>query len=227
MSDQQARMLRTKMIGALIRKTRQDEGTSVEDTAQAIALNPSVLDEYESGQRGISLPDLELLCQHFEVDIRDILANKAPGKKASSKKAAQDQKPDVLRSLRQRIVAAQLRKLRQEQVTEISVVAEGVGLSPESLEPYERGTQPIPLPELEALSSYYKVPFDHFMVQEEPAPEEPEASPSEPVLELPDDLLAFVRDPENIPYLRLAAAMRQMPDEELRRFARSLIGDGS
>jgi transcriptional regulator with XRE-family HTH domain len=220
-------MLRTKMIGALIRKTRQDEGKSVEDTAQAIALNPSVLNEYESGQRGIPLPDLELLCQHFEVDIQDILANKAPGKKASSKKAAQDQKPDVLRSLRQRIIAAQLRKLRQEQVTEIDVVAEAVGLPPETIEPYERGTQPIPLPELEALSSYYEIPFDHFMVQDKPAPEEPEASPSEPALDLPDDLLAFVRDPKNLPYLRLAVALRQMPEEELRRFAQSIMGNDS
>jgi transcriptional regulator with XRE-family HTH domain len=219
-SDQQARMLRTKMVGALIRKTRQDSGQSIEEIAQAMDLNASVLQEYESGQRGIPLPDLELLCYHFDVDIDDVLANKPPGPKAK-----EEIKPDVLRSLRQRIIAAQLRKLRQDKVAEVDAVAEAIGLTPETLEAYERGNQPIPVPELEALSAYYDAPFEQFFAHEGPLARKSVETPPPDALDLPQDLIEFVGQTSNIPYLRLARALRQMPDEELRQFAQSLIDE--
>jgi transcriptional regulator with XRE-family HTH domain len=215
-------MLRTKMVGALIRKSRQDSGQSVEDTAQAIGLNPSVLNEYESGKRGIPLPDLELLCFHLKVDIEGILASKP-----SSSEPAQEIKPDVLRPLRQRIIAAQLRKLRQEKVDELETVADAVGIAVENLEEYERGKNPIPLAELEALSEYYDASFDLFMAHEGPLASKTATPPVEAALDLPEDLSDFVRQPANIPYLRLAVVLRQMPEEELRRFAQSLLGETS
>lgn len=222
MSDQQARMLRTKMVGALIRKSRQERGQSADDTAAAVGLNPSVLNEYESGKRGIPLPDLELLCYHLKVDIEDILAH-GP----SSQEASQEIKPDVLRPLRQRIIAAQLRQLRQEKMNEIEAVAEAIGIGPEMLEEYERGKSPIPLPELESLSKYYDTPFENFLAHEGPLAHKAAAQPKEDALDLPSDLSDFVRQPDNLPYLRLAAALRRMPEEELRQFAQSLLGDES
>lgn len=222
MSEQQARMLRTKMLGALIRKTRQDSGQSIDETANAVGLNPSVLEEFESGKRGISLPDLELLCFHYNIDVEDILASKS-----SPKKAAPEIKPDVQRPLRQRIIAAQLRKLRQEKLDEIQAVADAVEISPDALEDYERGKNPIPLPELEALSEYYSTPLENFMAHEGPLARKTQEPAMDTSLELPEDLLAFVRQPENLPYLRLAAALRQMPEKELRQFAQSLLGEDS
>jgi transcriptional regulator with XRE-family HTH domain len=215
-------MLRTKMVGALIRKSRQESGQSADEAAQAIGLNPSVLTEYESGKRGIPLPDLELLCYHLKVDIEHILANKP-----SSQEPAQEIKPEVLRSLRQRIIAAQLRKLRQEKVEEIPVVAEAVGISPEMLEDYERGKEPIPLSELEALCHYYQAPFEHFLAHEGPLATKAAEPPAEAALNLPQDLLDFIGQPANLPYLHLAAALRQMPAEELKQFAQSILEDES
>jgi transcriptional regulator with XRE-family HTH domain len=215
-------MLRTKMVGALLRKSRQESNQSIDETAEAIGLNPSVLNEYESGKRGIPLPDLELLCYQLNVDIEDIMANKP-----TQQKTAEDIKPDVLRSLRQRIIAAQLRKLRQEKMGELDAVAEATGLAPETLEDYERGKNPIPLSELEALCQYYDAPLEQFLAHEGPLARKSAAAPVEATLDLPEDLSDFIRQPDNLPYLRLAAALRQMPEKELRQFAQSLLGEES
>lgn len=219
MSDQQAKMLRTKMVGALIRKTRQDRGLTVEDLAQAIALDPDELSEYESGNRGIPLPDLELICHHFDVEIQDILSNKPPVGKPS-----EAINPGAQRSLRQRLIAVQLRKLRQDHQTELDQAAQSVGLSTETLEAYERGQQPIPLAELEALSTVYGATLEQFLAHEGPLAQIPSAPTPEPAeSHLPKDLQDFVNQAENLPYLRLAMALRKMPEEELRQFAQSLI----
>ena len=57
----QVKVLRQKMIGALVRKARVEAGLSVIETAAGANLSEEQLQAYELGEQAIPLPELEIL----------------------------------------------------------------------------------------------------------------------------------------------------------------------
>lgn len=55
----QARLLRAKIIGALLRKARLEAGKTVEEVAAEIECPPEMLERYEKGQEALSVLQLE------------------------------------------------------------------------------------------------------------------------------------------------------------------------
>ena len=65
MKSQQDEVLRSKILGAMLRKTRKESGKSIKETAAMIGSTSGKLSAYEEGKRNISLPELELFAYHI------------------------------------------------------------------------------------------------------------------------------------------------------------------
>jgi transcriptional regulator with XRE-family HTH domain len=66
MTDPQTRLLRAKMLGALMREVRTENGKSLTEIAELLGISTSTLSSYEHGRKSISLPELEVLAYHLD-----------------------------------------------------------------------------------------------------------------------------------------------------------------
>ena len=127
-------------------------------------------------------------------------------------------------ALRQRLVGALIRKFRQEAGLSSDALAEQIGVPAETLERYELGETPVPLPILELIAEacnrsvrdFYdrKGPFGVWMSQQESIHR---------FLELPLPLQNFIAQPINRPYLELAQRLSEMEADKLRAIAEGLL----
>jgi transcriptional regulator with XRE-family HTH domain len=61
--------IRHKIIGVLLRQARLDAGKSQKQCAEALSCSAGRISQYERGQRGIPLPELEALADFLDVPI--------------------------------------------------------------------------------------------------------------------------------------------------------------
>jgi len=74
----QARLVRRKIIGALLRKARQDAGKSAEETGAQIGCSADALTQYERGQSDIPVLHLQALADFLGVPLAQFLESPAP-----------------------------------------------------------------------------------------------------------------------------------------------------
>jgi len=75
---EQLKALRQKMIGALVRKGRQEAGFTLELLAEKTGLPPEKLQVYEMGDQSIPLPELEFITAALNSSIRDFQDRSGP-----------------------------------------------------------------------------------------------------------------------------------------------------
>jgi transcriptional regulator with XRE-family HTH domain len=61
LNPDQIKRLRMRMIGAMIRKSRQDLGLTIEETAEKTAITVEKLSAYELGEEPVPIPELEVI----------------------------------------------------------------------------------------------------------------------------------------------------------------------
>jgi transcriptional regulator with XRE-family HTH domain len=61
--------IRSKIIGVLLRQARLDAGKSQKQCAEALSCSAGRISQYERGQRGIPVPELEALADFLDVPI--------------------------------------------------------------------------------------------------------------------------------------------------------------
>jgi transcriptional regulator with XRE-family HTH domain len=74
----QVKLLRQKMIGALLRKARVASGFTLEAIAAETSLNVEKLKAYELGEIAIPLPDLETISQVYNASVFDFQDQHSP-----------------------------------------------------------------------------------------------------------------------------------------------------
>jgi transcriptional regulator with XRE-family HTH domain len=217
MADKQSIQLRTKMLGALLRKARLASGKSLKDAGGLIGVSGSVMSSYERGRRGISLPELELLAYQLNTPLSHFLK---PSKSESGKKA--EFNPTVMVSLRQHFIGATIRAQRESAEMTQRDLAKASGVSASRVSRYEQGDRPIPVAELEAISDALGAELGEYQDTRGPVGEwEAVQQAFESFLRLPADLRAFIGKEESEPYLRMAQRMSDLPVEKVRT-----IGEG-
>ena len=222
MADALALKIRAKKLGVLLRDARLVAGKSMKECAQAINVTSYMIGSYEKGDNSPSLPELEGLAFFLKVPLEHFWSSDS----ISKSHRVQYDRSNVTKTipLRQRIIGATLRKSRQDQDMTMTDLADQAGISTNVLRSYERGEQPIPLPELEAMSAALELPLDTFRDQDGPMGKwftEQEAA--QRFLELPSELQAFIAAPVNQPYLELAQELSEMSLDKLRSVAESLL----
>ena len=219
MTDRPTLILRTKMLGAMLRDARLKANKSLKEVASLIGSTSGSVSSYEHGRKGISLPELELFAYHLDIPLEHFITGSAIH---TGQKTEFD--PTTMVSLRQRMVGALLRKQRTEAEMSIRALADAAGLPSKRLSAYERGERPIPLPELERLLEILGQSLDEYFDREGPVGEW--ASNKQAyvnLLQLPSDLREFLSTPENQSYLRVAKHISELSVEKLRALAESLL----
>ena len=221
MNLSQTLILRTKMLGAILRDARLKAGKSLRQAAALVGLSSGALSALERGRRSaaISLPELELLAFYYRVPLGQFISTQPL---PSEKRMGFD--PRLVISLRQKMIGAMLRRHRDEAGLSIRALAERVGYPTGRVSAYERGERPIPLPELEALLRVLDRPVDAYVDQQGPVAEWVESQKvNDNLKRLPRDLRNFLADPQNQTYLRLAKRLSELSSEKLRGLAELLL----
>lgn len=218
MGDQQALMLRGRILGAKLRLVRQAAGKSLKEAASFIGVSGATLASYEGSRKSPSLPELELLAYHLNVPLRRFWP-KAP---ATPARSAAD--PGAVIPLRQRMIATSLRSQRAEAGLSIKELAGLAGVPAARLSAYEQGERPIPLPHLEALADALNRSVEDYVDHQGPVGNWDAAQRAlEVLMDLPPDLREFISKAESKPYLRLAKHLSELSSEKLRAVAEGLL----
>lgn len=218
MTDKQVRLLRAKMLGAIMREMRLEAGKSLKETANLIGTSSSTLSSYEHGRKAISLPELELLAYHLDVPLR-FFTSRVP----IEREEGPDFDPAIMVSLRQRMIGAMLRKRRIELDITMRDLAERIEMPTSRVSAYERGVRPVPLPDLESILAILDQSIDDYIDTEGPVGEwNLNQVAFERFLDLPEELREFFMVPGNEPYLRMAERLSRFDLNDLRAALDSL-----
>jgi transcriptional regulator with XRE-family HTH domain len=221
MANSLALTIRAKKLGVLMRDARLAAGKTIEECARAVGVDAEAYEEYEMGEKSPSLPELEVLAYTLRVPLGQFWSDKTFSTGSGEPAKAN---MEQLVALRQRIVGAVLRQARLDAGLSLQTLAERAWVSPEALEAYELGEQPVPLPDLEVLSSVLDRPLSDF--QDRHGPVGAWASQQKAIegfMALPPELQAFVSRPVNQPYLLVAKRLSEMSAERLRGIAEGLL----
>lgn len=221
MSIQAQVAIRSRKLGVLIRDARLAARKTIPECAHITGVTAGIFRAWEEGRRSPSLPDLEVLS--YALDL--------PLLRFWSKDATSDDKPltdtmnlPAIIGIRQRLIGALLRQVREKVGISPRALSELSGVSTTRLRAFEMGERPIPLPELEGLiallGGQIEMLFDQtgpiglWMVQQKAIQD---------FLQLPADLQNFVCKPVNRPYLDLAKKLSGMSTDKLRSVAEDLL----
>ena len=213
--------LRSKKLGVLIRDARQAARMTLPECAQLVGVTNGILRAWEEGRRAPSLPELEVLAYSLHLPLQHFWSKDAMADKAS---LTGTMNLPALIAVRQRLVGALMRQLREKAGLSLRTLSEESGISTARLKAYELGERPIPLPELEGLVALLggqietifdqTGPIGQWMIQQKAAQD---------FLQLPIELQNFVSKPVNRPYLELAVKLSGMATDKLRSVAEDLL----
>jgi transcriptional regulator with XRE-family HTH domain len=212
--------LRNKMLGVLLKDAREATHLKVRDAAESVGATSSMLSALESGRRSITLPELEALAYTYNVPVRHFLYN------AQFLTEEKREKIDLSRlaSIRQKMVSTKLRQLRAERNFRLGDLSKKTGLTVRRIKAYENGVRPIPLSDLESISSALGVEADSFLEYHGPVGEwELNRESDDQFQKLPSDIRRFAAQPVHEPYLRMAMKLSELPVGRLRDIAEGLL----
>lgn len=221
MSIQVQVAVRSRKLGVLIRDARLAVRKTIPECAGAVGITPGIFRAWEEGRRAPSLPELEVLSYFLNLPLRHFWSKNAISDDASPTETLN---LPALIGIRQRMVGALMRQMRESASISLQALSEQSGISTSRLKSYELGERPISLPELEGLvallGGQVETLFDQtgpiglWMTQQKAVQD---------FLQLPAELQNFVCKPINRPYLELAMKLSNMSTEKLRSVAEDLL----
>lgn len=214
------KIIKAKKLGVLIRDVRLKSGKSLEECSQAMGLSVDELAAMEFGERPPTLPELELLAYFLEIPLEHFWSNETLKTDGSNKSVD----PVEIIQLRQGVIGDLIHKGRIKAELSIEDLEQMTGIASASLQSYEQGEVPIPLPELEIVAQVLNNSIGDFEDQQGPVGSWfNEQRNAHEFLELPQDLQEFVSKPINRPYLELAVRLSELKVEKLRALAEGLL----
>lgn len=221
MLTEEAKTLRNKIIGVLLRDARLRAGKTIKDCAAVLDCSPGTITQFELGRKPLSLPQLEVLAYYLDVPLSYFFDQEDL--------SSQEEEPmpsfaDII-AARRRIIGVLLRQGRLEAGYSQKECAELLGCSTSRISQYEFGQRDVPIPELEALAKFLSIPFERFL--DETASTLTNywqlKDEVERFKKLPPELRKFITEPSNILYLNVAMRLSEASADTLRRIAESLL----
>jgi transcriptional regulator with XRE-family HTH domain len=221
MSIQAQVNLRSRKLGVLILDARLSARKTITECARTVGVTAGIFHAWEEGRISPSLPELEVLAYSLRLPLHRFWSNDATSEDAPP---AESLNLPAFVSIRQRLIGALLRQLREKANISPHALSEMSGISTGRLKVYELGERSIPLPELEGLTTLLggqiEMLFDQtghigiWMVQQKAIQD---------FMQLPHELQNFVCKPVNRPYLELAKKLSGMSTDKLRSLAEDIL----
>lgn len=220
MADQEAMVLRNRIVGVLLRDARIRADKTKRECAAVLGVSTGTATAYEEGRKPISLPELEVLAYFLDVPVAHFLNREM-------ELLADEPLPPLeeILQLRHRIVGALLRQARLEEGKSQKDLAQLLGCSSGRISAYEYGKRPIPLVELEILANALNQRLEYFLDERTGplAAWEKEQEIYRAFRELPEEIQEFISKPINQSYLEVASKLAEMPAGSLRTIAEGLL----
>jgi transcriptional regulator with XRE-family HTH domain len=217
MSKPETLAVRRKIMGLVLRSTRQARERSVQDCAKLLQLSDEAILQIERGERDLSLPELEALAQFLGYPVADLLSGKMPAKTGGP-----DLRLPQVRLIRDKIIGLTLRRVRQTQGKTVEEVAAEIGCSPEALDQFERGQVSIPSVQLQSWADYVHLPITDLLQMPPPGVSPAAASSPDPLAHLSGEYREFVQSPGNLSYIKAAMSLSRLQPEALSGVAEAL-----
>ena len=127
--------------------------------------------------------------------------------------------------LRQRIIGVLLRQARQDAGYTQAELAEVLDCTPARVASFEMGRTEIPLSELETIAEFLGLPIDFFLDEGIKPNGQQVAGIDEMtrLCELPQEVRAFLAQPANILYVRVAMQLSKLPASTLRSLGEGIL----
>ena len=148
MDTAQSIAIRNRIIGILIQRAWTKAGKTQRECAEFMGCSPFIFSQYEQGQKGIGLPQLEALAYLFDAPVASLWDEQFPEPEEPEDEPLH---LEELTLLRRKILAIQLRQCRLAAGLSQRDLGELVGRSAAVISQYERGNRDIPLAELDLL----------------------------------------------------------------------------
>lgn len=221
MADQEVSELRNRILGIMLRSTRDQARASRRDCAAVLGVSVSRFASYEDGTRAISLPELELLARYLEVPLGTFRATDSLNEDSKESRLPN---PELFLPLRHRIVGTRLRQLRNEKKKTQAEVAAMLDCSTSTISDYEYGRRGIPVADLELICRGMEVTLDYFMDRDSEIGAWHNLHREIDLLkQMPAEIRDFALKPINQSYLELAMKLSKMPAGQLRVIAEGLL----
>jgi transcriptional regulator with XRE-family HTH domain len=130
---EEIKALRQRIIGATLRKAREENELSAEDVSQEVGIPEQTLVSYELGEQSIPLPELEALTDVLNLSIQDLQDQNSPAGEWSKKRKNVEtflELPDDIQSFVSKPVNGPYLELAQRlsemSVEKLRAVAEGL-----------------------------------------------------------------------------------------------------
>jgi len=222
MEASQAKTIRNRIVGILVKRARLGAGKSQRDCAEFLDCSPFTFSQFEQGRRGLSMPQLEALAFFLDVPAASLWDDGYTHPEAATPETLP---LNQMMLLRRKMLAVQFRQCRQAADLTQRELGQVLGCSAHIISQYERGRRDIPLAELELAAEQCTKRIADF-VDEETIPLSPAERDRQTLArlnELDPDVRDFVLNPTNALYLRIALLLSAMKADSLRQIAETIL----
>ena len=215
--------IRGRMLGVLIRDARKSVRRSVEVCARVLDISVDEFTAWEEGSVIPSLPQLELLAYYLDIPVQHFWS---PTTREQADSGDISTQSDFI-AVRQRMIGANLCRVRELAGFSLQHLGEVCEVSPQRIRSYEMGIVPIPVSHLVAFAEALDCNMDVFLEQASYVGKTVDNRHlREQLSKIDADLVEFMLDPDNQPYLAFAAELRQYSPDQLAYVAEQFLAKG-
>jgi transcriptional regulator with XRE-family HTH domain len=213
--------LRIRKLGVLLYDARLSAGKDSSECADAMGILPLQYQEYENGLQSPSLPEVESLAYYLNIPLEHFWGSQSLSQPGSS---TSPESENSRRKERDRIIGERLTLGLDKSHLTLDKLAARTGLADETIQAYQKGEQCVPLPELETLAEALNISMEELADDSGPIGAwRMERRAVKQFTELPPELQDFISRPVNRSFLELAVRISEMPANQLRTIAESLL----
>jgi len=214
--------IKAKKFGVKLTALRQNNGLSIETLSLWTGIPVEKITKIERGEDSATLPEIEILAMKMGLIPENLISSES---ESIPSKTLDPQLSIRYSSLRDRMIALFLRKARTDQGKTLEDVSKKCTIDLEEMERIEEGQTSIPLPLLDCLCSEYELPMIALLSQHGESPDASSPHPNGDALgkTIPADLVEFIQNPANQPYLELAKRLSELDAAKLRGIAEGLL----
>lgn len=214
--EAQPAVLQRKIVGVLIRAARERARRTVAQLAQCLGVTSARIRAYEMGTRDISLPELERLALYLRTPLSFFLS----GEITLDEPVGEPPSATEVRT-RRALIGAKLKQARLAAGKSKEECAQAIGRTVATINRYERGACDIPLSELDTLARLLNVNLYYFVERDDALAGD--VLDLERLARMPKEVRAFALDPSNLPYLRMAMKLHDLPSERLKELGEIML----